>query len=154
MHFLFKEEPTNYSYDAFVKDGKATWTSSSSWRRRIYGVRALAAAPYAVTGSDLRKMVRDPDGRVQDIKLVLGAVASRPLGIPAAEALIRGQVLTDDLIAAAADAAYPAGKPMDNTDYELIWRKKMIRALVTYALKEVRGDDVREQRGKIARQLL
>ena len=26
MHFLFKEEPTNYSYDAFVKDGKATWT--------------------------------------------------------------------------------------------------------------------------------
>jgi predicted RNA-binding protein with PUA-like domain len=26
MFFLFKEEPANYSYDAFVKDGATTWT--------------------------------------------------------------------------------------------------------------------------------
>jgi predicted RNA-binding protein with PUA-like domain len=26
MHFLFKEEPSNYSFDAFVKDGRTTWT--------------------------------------------------------------------------------------------------------------------------------
>ena len=26
MNWLFKEEPGNYSYDAFVKDGKATWS--------------------------------------------------------------------------------------------------------------------------------
>jgi len=26
MNFLFKEEPTNYSYDALVKDGRTTWT--------------------------------------------------------------------------------------------------------------------------------
>jgi predicted RNA-binding protein with PUA-like domain len=26
MNFLFKEEPENYSYDAFVKDGKTTWS--------------------------------------------------------------------------------------------------------------------------------
>ena len=26
MHFLFKEEPTNYSYDAFAEDGQTTWT--------------------------------------------------------------------------------------------------------------------------------
>jgi len=24
--FLFKEEPTSYSYDAFAKDGRVTWT--------------------------------------------------------------------------------------------------------------------------------
>lgn len=24
--FLFKEEPANYSYDAFAKDGRTTWT--------------------------------------------------------------------------------------------------------------------------------
>ena len=46
-------------------------------------------------------------------------------------------------IAAAADAAYEIAKPMDNTDFELVWRKKMIRALVTYALRELRGDDMR-----------
>jgi len=26
MFFLFKEEPSNYSYDAFAKDGSTTWT--------------------------------------------------------------------------------------------------------------------------------
>jgi predicted RNA-binding protein with PUA-like domain len=25
-HYLFKEEPTSYSYDAFAGDGKVTWT--------------------------------------------------------------------------------------------------------------------------------
>jgi len=43
---------------------------------------------------------------------------------------------------------------MDNTDYELVWRKKMIKPLVTYALREVRGDDTRELRRRIARQML
>ena len=89
-----------------------------------------------------------------DIRLVLGAVASRPLRASKAEALVRGGRLTESAIAAAADAAYEIAKPMDNTDFELVWRKKMIRALVTYALRELRGDDMREQRIKIARQLL
>jgi len=26
MRYLFKEEPTNYSYDAFAKDGGTTWS--------------------------------------------------------------------------------------------------------------------------------
>jgi len=26
MPFLFKEEPANYNYDAFAKDGQTTWT--------------------------------------------------------------------------------------------------------------------------------
>jgi predicted RNA-binding protein with PUA-like domain len=26
MRWLFKEEPTNYSYDALVRDGRTTWT--------------------------------------------------------------------------------------------------------------------------------
>ena len=43
---------------------------------------------------------------------------------------------------------------MDNTDYELVWRKKMIRPLVTYALRDMRGDDVSALRLKLTRQLL
>ena len=44
---------------------------------------------------------------------------------PRAEALLAGETLTDERIAAAADAAYAVAKPMDNTDFELVWRKKM-----------------------------
>ena len=53
-----------------------------------------------------------------------------------------------------AQAAYEVAKPMDNTDFELVWRKKMVAALATYALKELRGDDVTASRMKIARQIL
>ena len=43
---------------------------------------------------------------------------------------------------------------MDNTDFELVWRKKMMRALVANALREVRGDDMTARRRQLARQLL
>ena len=82
------------------------------------------------------------------------AVASRPLLSARAGALLADQSLTPDVVAAAADAAYDLAKPMDNTDFELVWRKKMVKSLVTAALREVRGDDVRELRQRIARQTL
>ena len=62
--------------------------------------------------------------------------------------------LTDDRIATVADAAAEIAKPMDNTDFELVWRKKMVRSLVTSALRECRGDDMRAKRVSIARQIL
>jgi len=43
---------------------------------------------------------------------------------------------------------------MDNTDFGLVWRKRMVRSLVTYALRELRGDDMRADRLKISRQVL
>jgi hypothetical protein len=43
---------------------------------------------------------------------------------------------------------------MDNTDFSLHWRKRMVHEFVTYALREVRGDDVREVRRKVSKLLL
>ena len=122
------------------------------WRSTYWKLRRRGSFDFPVAAAAVAARL-DGD-TVVEARIVLGAVASRPMASPKAAALLAGQRLTDDAIAAAADAAYDVAKPMDNTDYELVWRKKMIRALVTYALKEVRGDDMREQRGKIARQLL
>jgi CO/xanthine dehydrogenase FAD-binding subunit len=91
---------------------------------------------------------------VTDARIVLGAVLSRPASAPKGEAMLRGQPLTDEVIAAAADAVYQIAKPMDNTDFELVWRKRMVRTLVTCALRELRGDDMRAMRLKLARQML
>ena len=96
----------------------------------------------------------DGDGRVEDVRIVLGAVLSRPAATPRAEALLRGERLDDDRIAAAADAAYDVAKPMDNTDFELHWRKKIVRSLVGHALRELRGDDMRGARLRLAKQVL
>ena len=54
MHFLFKEEPTNYSYDAFAKDGKATWTGVKNpvAQRNLRGVKKGDLVFYYHTGDE------------------------------------------------------------------------------------------------------
>lgn len=121
---------------------------STYWKLRRRGSFDFPVAAVAAAATF------DGEGRVESIRLVLGAVASQPLRADRAESLLTDETLTDERIAAAADAAYEIAKPMDNTDFELVWRKKMIRALVTNALRELRGDDVRDARTRIARQLL
>jgi len=145
MHYLTRR-PDEILTDVVVPDQRGR--RSAYWKLRRRGSFDFPVASVAVAGKV------DPGGNVEDIHIVLGAVASRPLSIPAAADLLRGKHLTDDLIAAAAEAAYPLGKPMDNTDYELVWRKKMIRPLVTYALRDLRGDDTRDLRRRLARQIL
>jgi 4-hydroxybenzoyl-CoA reductase subunit beta len=94
-----------------------------------------------------------PSGVVEDARVVLGAVASRPLDARDAAAALLGKSLGDDaVIAAAADAAFDHAKPMDNTDFVLHWRKRVVREFVTYALRELRGEDMRETRHRHGRQ--
>jgi 4-hydroxybenzoyl-CoA reductase subunit beta len=151
--------------DLFNNDGMAYLTrrpdeiladvtipDQAGWRSAYWKLRRRGSFDFPVASVAVAAQI-GADQVVHDIRLILGAVASRPLAIPRVTELLAGHTLSDELIAAAADAAFPLAKPMDNTDYELVWRKKMIRPLVTYALREVRGDDVRELRRKIARQV-
>jgi len=75
---------------------------------------------------------------VKDARIVLGGVASYPQDVPEAGAALRGMSLGAETIAAAAEAAYRPSKPMDNTDFDLSWRKQMTRVYVTRALNELR----------------
>src|SRR6266446_6933933 len=77
-------------------------------------------------------------GRVMEARVVLGGVASWPQEVPEAGAVLVGTDLSDEGVAAAADAAYRPAKPMDNTDFDLSWRKQMTRVYVTRALAELR----------------
>jgi 4-hydroxybenzoyl-CoA reductase subunit beta len=75
---------------------------------------------------------------VADARIVLGGVASYPQDVPEAGDALRGATLTAESIAAAAEAAYRPSKPMDNTDFDLSWRKQMTRVYVARALQELR----------------
>ena len=77
------------------------------------------------------------DGTVRDARIVLGAVASYPMPVPAAAEALVGRGLDDATIGAAADAAFRPAKPMDNTDFTLSWRKEMVRVYVQRALREL-----------------
>ncbi len=125
----------------------------SGWVSTYWKLRRRGSFDFPV-GAAAVALKLDGGGRVEAARLVLGAVASQPMSSPKAEAILVGAMLTDEVIAAAADAAYDIAKPMDNTDFELVWRKKMVRSLVTNALRELRGDDMRAARMKLAKQIL
>ena len=91
----------------------------------------------------------DPRGVVEEARLVLGSVGSRPAESSAASLLL-GRALDNDGIERVAEEASRSAKPLDNTDFHLGWRKKAARHLVAGALRELRGDDPREL-GPIAR---
>ena len=77
------------------------------------------------------------DGAVQEARLVLGAVASRPIVADKAAASLVGQPLTAEAIARAAGLAAEPARPMDNTDFTLLWRKRVTREYVTRALQDL-----------------
>jgi 4-hydroxybenzoyl-CoA reductase subunit beta len=108
----------------------------SGWRSVYRKLRRRGSFDFPVAASAVAARL-DDHGRVTDARIVLGAVASRPLAAPKAAALLVGQTPTGETIAAAAQAAYEVAKPMDNTDFDLTWRKRMTRALTADALREV-----------------
>jgi 4-hydroxybenzoyl-CoA reductase subunit beta len=87
----------------------------------------------------------------EGVRLALGAVASRPFLVDRANEFLKGKPLTDDVIEEAGKLAASRAKPMDNADLDLYWRKGVVGAFVGYALRELRGDDMRETRLRIAR---
>ena len=94
------------------------------------------------------------DGSVEQARIVLGAVSSQPVICDAAAGLLQGQPLSEEQIAAAGKLAAKASRPMRNTDFDPPWRKQVIPNFVGYALRELRGDDMREKRLSIARHAL
>jgi len=121
----------------------------TGWRSTYWKLRRRGSFDFPVLGvAAAVHLARD--GSVDRARIVLGAVASRPLVAEQASKSLEGRPLTDEAIAEAADLAFGAAKPMDNTDFALVWRKRVTRDFVRYALRELRGDDVREYRGRPA----
>ena len=88
------------------------------------------------------------------VRIALGAVASRPFVVEKAGEFLKGKQLTDEVIDEAAKLVASRAKPMDNADLDLYWRKDVAAEFARYALRELRGDDMRETRLRIARQLV
>jgi 4-hydroxybenzoyl-CoA reductase subunit beta len=110
------------------------------WKAVYHKLRRRGSFDFPVLG--VAAWVRWDLGKVADARIVLGGVASYPQEVVEAGAALKGAALTDDSIAAAAEAAYRPSKPMDNTDFDLSWRKQMTRVYVTRALQELRDRNV------------
>lgn len=122
---------------------------SSGWKSTYWKLRRRGSFDFPVLS--VAAAVKVSKGIVEEARIVLGSVASRPLWQKEAGEILRGKKLTDDAIAAVSESCFKPSKPMDNTDFELAWRKKMVRFFVSGAFKELRGDDIRDIKNRSMR---
>jgi 4-hydroxybenzoyl-CoA reductase subunit beta len=90
-------------------------------------------------------------GVVEEARIVVGSAASRPLVASEAAKPLLGRSLNPESIAEAAVLAARIAKPLDNTDFDMTWRKRVTAEFVTYALRELRGDDMHIERESVTR---
>jgi 4-hydroxybenzoyl-CoA reductase subunit beta len=124
----------------------------SGFKSTYWKLRRRGAFDFPVLG--VGAAVRLSGDVMEDARIALGAVASRPFLVEKANQFLKGKKLTDEVIEEASRLVATRAKPMDNADLDLYWRKDVTAEFARYALRELRGDDMREIRLRIARQPL
>jgi 4-hydroxybenzoyl-CoA reductase subunit beta len=109
---------------------------ADGWDATYHKLRRRGSFDFPVLG--VAAWIRWDGKTVAEGRVVLGGVASWPQEVVEAGATLRGSDLSPEAIAAAAEAAYRPAKPLDNTDFDLSWRKQMTRVYVTRALEQLR----------------
>ena len=121
----------------------------AGWKSTYWKLRRRGSFDFPVLG--VAVALKFSGDIVEDARVALGAAASRPFLVEKASGYLKGRKLTDEVIAEASALIANRAKPMDNTDMDLYWRKEVADDFAGYALRELRGDDMRETRRRIAR---
>lgn len=77
----------------------------------------------------------DEAGVCLDARVVVNAVASKPVEVPEAREILIGTRLDPATLDLAADAAFSVAKPLDNTSATIPYRKRMVRVYARRALE-------------------
>lgn len=115
------------------------------WKSTYWKLRRRGSFDFPVLSVAAAALITQ-SGFVEDARIAVGSTASRPLVAAEAAKSLLGRALTDDSIAEAAVLAARIAKPLDNTDFDMTWRKRFTTEFVTYALRDLRGDDMRHER--------
>ncbi len=87
-----------------------------------------------------------PGGTCSEARIALGAVAPTPIRVPSAEAMLQGEALSSELIAAAAEEAQRVATPIDDVRATGTYRKTIVAVLtrrtLEHAAQLAAGDDV------------
>ena len=124
-------------------------TIPGGWKSTYWKLRRRGAFDFPVLG--VAVALKLSGNIIEEARIALGAAASRPFLVEKASDFLKGKTLSDEVIAEASRLVASRAKPMDNTDMDLYWRKEVADDFAGYALRELRGDDMREIRLRIAR---
>jgi len=125
---------------------------AAGWTSTYWKLRRRGAFDFPVLGVAAAARLA-ADGTVAEARIALGAVSSQPFLTKGGE-FLAGRRLTDEVIAEAGRMVASRAKPMDNTDFDVYWRKEVVAEFTAYALKELRGDDMDAVRLRLARRAL
>ncbi len=123
------------------------------WRSAYWKLRRRGSFDFPVLSVAAAVRLRD-EKRVEEARIVLGAVSSQPVVCEEVARFITGNALSDDVIEQAGKLAAKIAHPVKNTDFTPRWRKQVTARFVGYALQELRGDDTRELRRRFSRQVV
>jgi 4-hydroxybenzoyl-CoA reductase subunit beta len=123
--------------------------STHGWKSSYWKLRRRGSFDFPVLS--VAAAAKISKGVVEEARIVVGSVASRPLVAADAAKSLVGKALDPQAIANAATLAAKLAKPLDNTDFDMSWRKKVTSEFVTYALRELRGDNVHAERLQLMR---
>ena len=112
---------------------------SAFWKLRRRGSIDFSVLSVAVA------LWMDERNVVDRAAVYLGSVGSSPVAVGAAQELLVGKPLDEDLIAAVARQARTEATPLDNTDFVPAWRGKMAEHYTHAALCDAAGLPVRRQ---------
>ena len=104
----------------------------AGWRMTYEKLRRRGSFDFPILG--VAAAVKLRDDVVEDVRLVLGAVGSSPVDQSSVAHLLIGTRPSREAIQAIANEAYRGARPLDNTDLNYAWRKKMTRVYVERAL--------------------
>ena len=76
------------------------------------------------------------DGKCKDVRIALTAVASGPVRVNEAEAVLSGNSITDSLVEKASEAAQEKIRPMPHMGVSAWYKRKLIRVLVKRSLQQ------------------
>lgn len=77
----------------------------------------------------------DKDQVCRKAKFVLGAVASAPIEVKAAEKILKGRRISNGLIDEVVEETFKAAHPVDNLSIDASYRKKMVKVLTNRAIQ-------------------
>jgi len=115
--------------------------SLHSWKSTYWKLRRRGSFDFPVLSVAAAARLSSQDV-VEDARIVVGSAASRPLVAGEATKFLLGRSLNSETIAEAAALAARIAKPLDNTDFDMTWRKRVTAEFVSCALREIRGDRV------------
>ena len=78
----------------------------------------------------------DSNGKCAQARIAMGSVAPKPLRVPTAEAVLKGEKLTDEAISKAAQLAFEASSPISDIRASGEYRREMVKVLVSRLLHE------------------